>query len=95
VHDIPPPHIIVTGHHAETVICPHCGKIHKRASPGDVPAHLQYGQDIRALMVYPCIYQLLPFERASEIVSDLCGCSPVKATLIKSICRLCNESRRV
>ena len=36
-------------------------------------------------MVYLCTYQLLPYERAAEIFSDLYGCSPVKATLMKSI----------
>ncbi len=85
VHDIPPPQIIVTEHHAETLICPYCGQIHEASFPDDVPAHLQYGQTIRALMVYLCIYQLLPYERASEIFTDLYGCSPVKATLMKSI----------
>lgn len=85
VHDIPPPQIIVTEHHAETVVCPHCGQIHEGAFPDNVPAHLQYGKTIRALMVYLCIYQLLPYERASEIFTDLYGCSPVKATLMKSI----------
>ncbi|WP_342766235.1 hypothetical protein [Methanocalculus sp.] len=36
-------------------------------------------------MVYLCIYQLFPYERASEIFTDLYGCSPAKATLMKSI----------
>jgi len=85
VHDIPPPRVIVTEHHAETVVCPHCGKIQIGLFPDDVPAYLQYGPVIRALMVYLCIYQLLPYERSAEIFSDLYGCSPVKATLMKSI----------
>ena len=85
VHDIPPHHIIATEHQAETVVCPHCGKIHKGVFPEDVPAHIQYGPIIRALMVYFCIHQLIPYERTSEIFTDLYGCSPAKATLMKSI----------
>ncbi|MDR9815385.1 MAG: IS66 family transposase zinc-finger binding domain-containing protein [Candidatus Methanoculleus thermohydrogenotrophicum] len=85
VHDIPPLRIVVTEHHAETVVCPHCGRIHEGSFPEEVPAHLQYGYNIRALMVYFCIYQLLPYERSAEIFTDLFGCSPVKATLMQSV----------
>ena len=84
-YDIPEPQIIVTKHIAETVVCPRCGQSHKGSFPADISAHLQYGPNIRALMVYLCTYQLLPYERAAEIFSDLYGCSPVKATLMKSI----------
>jgi transposase len=84
-YDIPEPQIIVTKHIAETVVCPRCGQSHKGSFPADISAHLQYGPNIRALMVYLSTYQLLPYERAAEIFSDLYGCSPVKATLMKSI----------
>ncbi|HIJ05914.1 IS66 family transposase zinc-finger binding domain-containing protein [Methanocalculus sp.] len=74
VHDIPPPQIIVIEHHAETVICPHCGQIHETSFPDDVPAHLQYGQTIRVLMVYLCIYHLLPMnvpQKSSQTSMDV------------------------
>ena len=85
VYDVPLPQVIVIEHDVETVICPRCGKTHKGSFPNDVSACLQYGPAIRALMVYLCTYQLLPYERAAEIFSDLYGCAPVKATLMKSI----------
>ena len=83
VHDISPPRTVVTEHHAETVVCPHCGRIHEGSFLEEVPAYLQYGYNIRALMVYFCIYQLLPYEHSAEIFTDLFGCSPVKATLMQ------------
>ena len=85
VHDIPPLQVVVTEHHAETVVCPHCGRIHEGSFPEEVPAYLQYGYNIRALMVYFCIYQLLSYERSAEIFTDIFGCSPVKATLMQSV----------
>ena len=90
VNDIPPPEIYVTEHVGESVICPHCGQYHAAPFPAHVKSPLQYGPYIRALMVYLCIYQLIPYDRASEFFSDVYGRAPSKGTIIKT-CSDCSE----
>ena len=43
---------------------------------------MQYGSNLKALPVYFCIYQLLPYERASEMIFDLFGHSLSPATVV-------------
>jgi len=82
VFDIPPPRIIVTEHRAEHKRCPHCGCFHPTEFPVEVAHPVQYGINLKALLVYFCIYQLLPYERASEMVFDLFGHSLSQATVV-------------
>jgi transposase len=82
VSDIPPPRIYVTEHRGEAVICPRCGQKHAAPFPDDVSSPLQYGPYIRSLMVYLCIYQLVPYDRACEFFGDVYGREPSKGTLI-------------
>jgi transposase len=85
VHDIPPPNIIITEHRVESKRCPQCGRNNRAEFPPDVQYPVQYGQYLKALMVYLCIFQLLPYDRVSEFFSDLFGRSLSKATLVKAV----------
>lgn len=85
VHDTPPLKVIVTEHRAEHKICPHCGQYNRAKFPSDVQFPVQYGQNLKALMVYLCIYQLIPYERVCEAFLDLFGRSMSKATLVKAV----------
>ena len=85
VHDIPQPKIIITEHRVESKRCPHCGRNNRAEFPPDVLYPVQYGQYLKALMVYLCIFQLLPYDRVSEFFSDLFGRSLSKATLVKAV----------
>ena len=85
VHDIPPPKIIITEHRVETKKCPHCGRNNRAEFPPDVQYPVQYGLYLKALMVYLCIFQLLPYDRVSEFFNDLFGRSLSKATLVKAV----------
>lgn len=85
VHDIPPMKMLVTEHRAEHKRCPHCGCYHRAEFPLDVRYPVQYGLNLKALMVYLSIYQLLPYERICETVSDLFGRSISKSTLVKAV----------
>ena len=82
VFDILHPRIIVTEHRAEHKRCPHCGCSHPTEFPAEVAHHVQYGSNLKALPVYFCIYQLLPYERASEMIFDLFGHSLSPATVV-------------
>ena len=85
VFDIPPRRIIVTEHCAERKQCPHCGCIHQAEFPADVPNHVQYGANLKAFLVYLHVYQLLPYDRASEMISDLFGHPISPATVVSAV----------
>ncbi len=91
VSDVPPPVIYVTEHVGESVICPHCGQYHAAPFPTHVTRPLQYGPFIRALMVYLCMYQLIPYDRTAEFFSDVYGRGPSKGTIIKA-CSDCSKN---
>lgn len=83
VFDTPPVKIIVTEHRAEIKICS-CGCTNKGKFPEDVKNPVQYGNRVTGLAVYLHDYQLIPYERSCELLSDVCGCEISPATLIKA-----------
>jgi transposase len=64
---------VVVEHQTESKCCPHCGTLTQASFPQDVQAPIQYGADIAAVGVYLIQDKLLPYERASELLSDLLG----------------------
>ena len=63
----------VTEHRAQRHRCLRCGTISTAPFPVEASARVGYGPRIEALMVYLMEYQLLPYERASELLEDLFG----------------------
>jgi transposase len=81
VADIPvQPQIETTEHCAEIRQC-RCGKTHTAAFPETVQAPIQYGERIRAVIVYLCCYQMLSQSRTIEAIRDLCGVTLSEGTL--------------
>jgi len=77
--------ITFTEHRAECKRCPHCSQLNRAEFPPDVRYPVQYGPHLKALMVYLCVFQLLPYDRVSELFQDLFGRSVSKATLVKAV----------
>jgi len=77
--------IEVTEHRAEHKQCPHCGRVNRAEFPSDVQFPVQYGQNLKALMVYLCIYQLVPYDRVRETFSDIFGRSLSTGTLVNAV----------
>jgi transposase len=71
VFDLPPLRMIVTEHQGEIKMCPRCGRRNTATFPEDAQHLVQYGNRLKAFGVYLNNYQLLPYERTSELVSDL------------------------
>ena len=69
IYDIPPLHIKITEHQSEVKICS-CGHANK-SFPSGVIHPVAYGPNIKSMMVYLQNYQLIPYQRTTELVSDL------------------------
>jgi transposase len=73
VFDLPEPKLEVTEHQAEVKTCS-CGCVNRAAFPPEAAAPVQYGPRVKSVSVYLAEYQLLPFDRLSEIMRDLFAC---------------------
>jgi transposase/uncharacterized coiled-coil protein SlyX len=85
VVDIPPVRLEVTEHKTEIKTCPRCGHVSRGQFPEEVRAPVQYGLCIRAIGVYLKDYQLLPYKRTSELLSDLFSCNMSQGTLVNTV----------
>lgn len=81
VIDIPKPQLIVTEHQAIEKVCPCCCTKNKGDLPTQLKGNVQYGSGLRALVTYLMVYQLLPYERTTELLEAIYGVSPSKGTL--------------
>jgi transposase len=73
VLDVPPKRVIVIEHQAHQKYCPRCHEISVAVFPEDVRAPVQYAAALGAVGVYLVQQQLLPYERACEVLEDLLG----------------------
>jgi transposase len=80
VYDHPPLELIITEHRCEVKWCS-CGHLNKAEFPSGVDHYVQYGPNIKGLLVYMQDYQLLPYDRTREFVQDLFGHSLSTGTL--------------
>ncbi len=58
-----------------------CGQVSSGSFPGGVGAPTQYGPGVRALGVYLCVFQHLPYDRAAQALGDIAGASVSSGTL--------------
>jgi transposase len=85
VFDLPPIKVEITDEHqTEKKLCPHCGCLNKGSFPEEIQQPVQYGPRLKAVAVYLSQYQLLPYERASELFADLFGHQLSQATLVNA-----------
>ena len=81
VIELPPRRVEVIEHQAERKCCPVCQHVTLASFPQGVQAPVQYGPALSAVAVYLVQQQLLPYERACEVLFDLFGHCPRAATL--------------
>jgi transposase len=84
VFDLPPIKVETTEHQAEKKRCPHCGCLNKASFPEEIQQPVQYGPRLKAIAVYLSQYQLLPYERTSELFADLFDHQLSQATLVNT-----------
>ncbi len=81
VLDLLPVRHLVIEHQAQQKCCPGCHQISAAPFPNDVRAPVQYGAAFGAVGVYLVQQQLLPYERACEVMQDLLGAAMSVGTL--------------
>ncbi len=91
VIDLPPKRVLVIEHQAHQKCCPACQQISLAAFPDDIRAPVQYGAAIGAVGVYLVEQQLLPYERACEVIEDLLGPSMSVGTLQGLVARCAEQ----
>ena len=73
VIDLPIKRVLVIEHQAEQKCCPGCQQISSAPFPENVSAPVQYGAAFGAVGVYLVQQQLLPYERACEVMQERHG----------------------
>ena len=91
VHELPPIKLVVHEHQAEEKCCPKCGVLNQGKLPAFVNSLVQYGPGLKGLMVYLMEGQLLPSERARELLKEVIGCEISEATLYNTRLRCYEE----
>lgn len=81
VFDIPKIMMEVTEYQAEFKVCCRCGRGHKGQFPEEVKVPAQYGQRIKALVIYFRGHQLLPSQRTAELFQELFSCPISEGTM--------------
>ncbi|QAA33554.1 IS66 family transposase [Clostridium manihotivorum] len=71
VVDIPDIKVKVVEHRAEIKKCPRCRRKNTGKFPEGITNTVQYGEKIKAVSVYLTQYQLIPYKRGAELISDL------------------------
>ena len=70
VFDIPPVTMQITEFQQHNKVCPCCRTVNKPDFPKGLNSYVQYGDNIKTFIAYLNTYQMLPYERITELIED-------------------------
>jgi len=85
IFELPPIQVEVTEHRALEKRCAFCGAHTWGTFPEQIQAPVQYGPRLKALVLYLNTYQLLPYERIGQLISDVTGQAISAGTLAQIV----------
>ena len=88
VWEVVPVRLKVTEHRLALLRCSQCGQTTRGDLPNSVRSGVQYGPGVKARVLYLQQYQLLPYQRTSEVMRDLFGCQ-LSAGTVANMVREC------
>lgn len=71
VYDLPDIKMQITEYQSHSKECPKCNVLNKPLFPKGVEAATQYGNNLKSFISYCSTYQMLPYERISELIEDM------------------------
>jgi len=88
VFDLPPKLLQIEEHRLEVKHCPCCGEQHTGSFPSGVPAPVQYGDRVHALVNLLNVEQSMPVGRIGELFASLTGYELNENTVSTSVQRM-------
>lgn len=88
VFDLPVLKIEVTEYQSHTKKCPCCKAINKGLFPQGVNAPAQYGKRFDGAISYLSVHQMLPYERITQVMSDLFGHPISEGVILNALARI-------
>jgi transposase len=82
VIDIPEIKVKVTEHRSEVKKCPKCRRKNTGKFPEGITNTVQYGDKVKAVSVYLNQYQLIPFKRGTDLISDMFNINLSQGTMV-------------
>jgi len=89
--DLPKIEMYITEYQAHTKECPYCHTLNKAEFPPEIKSSTQYGNKLKSFVSYLNAYQMLPYERITELIEDLTSHKISTGTIYNFLNTHCNQ----
>lgn len=85
VFEIPKPKMDAVEHRCQRKTCPACGKKNTAVFPAGIDHPVQYGSRAKGMITYLQNYQVIPYERLTELLVDVFGMKISEGTIFNTV----------